>query len=474
MVRKSVESDSVELDSQKPGTDLVAKARAEAQEAMPAHTMPRDGHRLKEPTELDTSGLEALYKSPEKLSYGLEKQRFDQLLRTNPEIKETLTQNLADLEKRLAGRPDAREQTAEVLHSVNQLLGRGEQAVLKPPTKQVEVAAGILEHAAHPEAVNQGPFNSCAFASMETEVYTRNPGIAAKLVSDVAITGRFTAKDGTTVEVDKDTINRPFDTPNPVLSELSDRVGPRDQASQIFQATAFDVKLADGSKSPLHFALREPNSLSPSGEFVGAEGEFEANQIFSKIPAIREYESIYKRITGQESNGVLTLGDAANGDEFQTALAKAKAQGRMPISVAINTTSEVFKDSLTEDAATSALISGIGAHMMTITDYDPQSQTVYFRNHLNGAREEELSPGDLYNNMTYDEFDSEGMDKFVQTVTEKLKGKPFDKFDMEVTLRQMYPGQRQEIVERLSESLGVDILSQFSRHTKERLELDLE
>lgn len=415
---------------------------------------------------LDTSGLNDHFGgSGDNLQN--QKARLDRYAAAHPQEGEGLRADLKALEERMQGRPDGERQTREVLKSVNSLLEAGDKATLSPRENREAVAAQILKHSAHPEAINQGLFNSCNLATMETEVYTRQPAKAAALVASTALTGKYEADDGTKGKLDSGTINHWAKEFPAGAQDLEDKVPPRDHASQIFQAVAFNVKL-DNGESQYQFSLKPATEFSPSGETVIDPKHPGENQIYKQLPNSYDYPSVYKRLTGQDSNGVVTLEDANNGEQLQAHLQKLKSEGHLPVAIAVNSLSQPVKDAVGENAANSAAISGVGAHMMTVTDIS-EDGTVKYRNHLNGQQESSADSQEMYTYLTYPKLPEKGLNDLVAKVHESVPNSKLHSAGVFTMLKQLHPEQRPEFMAKFEQTSGKNLYEMLSDKDKEAL-----
>lgn len=103
-----------------------------------------------------------------------------------------------------------------------------------------QLGCEVLAQAAVPTLVDQGSHNTCTVAAIESLIYRTHPDQAAKLVTDIALTGLFIAPDGSMYQPDfrsvatKDQESIRFPHPD----------GDRSYASQIFQIAAVNIHYA--------------------------------------------------------------------------------------------------------------------------------------------------------------------------------------------------------------------------------------
>src|SRR5262249_53565715 len=128
------------------------------------------------------------------------------------------------------------EEVAKTYKQIERLLEPSGDKPIEQAEKN-KLALEVMRHVAHPQDISQGSYNTCNVTTVETRTYTRQPSEAAKLVADVALTGQYTAHDGTVVAVSPKAHGQSkLDLPTPD--------GTRDHASEIFQVTAVNIHYA--------------------------------------------------------------------------------------------------------------------------------------------------------------------------------------------------------------------------------------
>jgi len=116
---------------------------------------------------------------------------------------------------------------------LERLLTTESEAGLTLEDRQI-LAQQVVAQMAVPTRTDQGQFNTCNVTTVECRLYSRHPSMPARMVTDLALTGQYTAGDGTNVKIDvgaKD--ERSKDVPVPD--------GFRSYASQLFQVCAVNV-----------------------------------------------------------------------------------------------------------------------------------------------------------------------------------------------------------------------------------------
>ncbi len=241
------------------------------------------------------------------------------------------------------------------------------------------LAEQIIRQAANPTKIDQGQHNTCSMASVEARMYTRNPSDAARLVTDVALTGHYTNSDGMRV-----TIN-----PGPHGESRSRKTadGDRTHASEIFQVTSANlhIEMLNRSTEPKGQLRYEQHPTTPgssgTGEHIIDYG-VKPPKLLENDPRINEenmgnLRDVYTSITGKPENHIVVAREREGLDpsdgikrvnsekEFHDVLAQAKKHGKFPLLLSVDGNMEPF---WTDSGGGAAGGSG-GRHMVTVTDF---------------------------------------------------------------------------------------------------------
>lgn len=344
----------------------------------------------------------------------VERSKLEQLAESKIHDPEQLAKFHADMlrfEERAAKQdpPLSPKEIADTYKQEERLLNATGDSPLKE-SDRVKLAEQVMSQAATPTSVDQGQHNSCSVATVESRTYTRNPSEAARLVTDVATTGKYKTPDGTEVTVDPASI-KPRDQ-EAQTNPPGD--GDRSHASQIFQVTAVNVhyqthgydytdvngvehhvppgklqyqqaevkpgtnppetgeRLVDTSTNPPTTIMEDWKNNTPlrspglkDGDIAGI-----SNKISGKDDTV--YLGHEKQVEG-DLKGVTTF---KNEEQLKDEIAKAKAEHKMPIIMRVHTGEEPF---LHDSGGGKAGGSG-GWHVVTITDYDEKTGRVKIDN----------------------------------------------------------------------------------------------
>jgi hypothetical protein len=200
--------------------------------------------------------------------------------------------NLQTLEARAKKDGITGDQLAQMYSQVDRLFTTNNPSGASPE-QRVVLAEQIMGQAANPKNVRQGNSQTCGDACAEAAAYTQHPEAAAKLVTDVALTGQYTAPDGSVIKVS----NKPYRQSHNADGTVKHEPGPdeRSYASQLFQVTAENIALRS----------RVPKLAHPS-YYEDEQGEhaYETkNGVKKKIEVDLDVPSVaaaYKSITGSD------------------------------------------------------------------------------------------------------------------------------------------------------------------------------
>lgn len=298
-------------------------------------------------------------------------------------------------EVRAARHQVASNEVAQTYHHLSRLL-EGEGSPILDLQHRKGLAQQIIEQAVDPREIDQGIHNTCNVTTIETRMYTRNPSGAAKLVSEMALTGQFKTEDDSVIRLSSENLERHTQS---TLNSAED--GERSYASQIFQVAAANVywqrqekdlqgnpvpkgdirydqeDAADGNQSGEY--LRNHN-VTPPAVLIDTDGA-EAHDPNLYIP---EYREIYNQIAGSDDEGFLLAHEKAiksnqvsgfkSEDELRIRLIEMK--DKLPAIIRVDSYNEPF---LTDSGGGEAGGSD-GWHVVTITDFDPETDRVSIDN----------------------------------------------------------------------------------------------
>ncbi|MBP9090155.1 hypothetical protein KBI23_03940 [bacterium] len=308
---------------------------------------------------------------------------------SDPAAKQAFLQDCADLEKRMSTDGLSAEEVSKTMEITAQLLNSDTGAV--PAQDRINAAQGIMHHSAHPESVDQGFHGTCNVATVENMAFSENPSRAAQMISEVALTGQWTAPDGKQIKVDTNSL-----TPGAEERTFPPSDGARSYASQLYQVTALN-DLGQRENPPIYFSQRRSSSRSDTGEYwTDASGK--VLEPFGGL-TVNEIAEESKRLLPGD-NSVLIVNDGANYQDGSVSsfnsekdlgdkLVDLKSKDDLPIIMAVNGSDPVFGGTSPEN--------GIN-HVICIRDIDTSTNPprVKIDNQWGKSSDGWMSLSDLY------------------------------------------------------------------------------
>jgi len=383
-------------------------------------------------------------------------------------------QDMADFEKRAAEAkpPLTQEQVAATYKEMAKLIEAPDNPKLKDSAghaldhnDRVTIAEQILNHAAHPEMIDQGFHSSCGAAAVEQRVFAVHPEDAAKMIADVATTGEFKNKDnGRVIRPDLDALLHPDAAGQKAYPPVDNE---RTMASQLFQVTAISSVYASYRQIEPVPGHKPPDTGERITDLDGkmVDGKLPLKD-FPGLTTFQE-QDIAKHITGKEESGSFIENGAFRPDQKYTndhthyvnseadlkeQLAEMKKNGRLPAVISVYTGNEPYRaDSHAGDAGGSG-----GWHAVTITDYDETTGKVSVANqwgkgarHIQHDGQGGLSVGELYaatNGPRPGESRQQSLmheieDLKKQVADERKEGQPNHAVELELLRKQHEAGQ---------------------------------
>jgi len=302
---------------------------------------------------------------------------------TDPEKRAKFHADIERFEERARHDGLSPEQQAKFYHQVEKLfeasdnhdttgLSDKDKEALKDLPKEadrIKIAEQIMTHASNPHAIDQGDHGSCGAAALESQMFTKDPADAAKLIAEVATQGYYTTNGGK-IYPDKSLIQPDLDAQ---IDGVRD--GHRSYASQIFQDTAI-YTIHDSYHRDLN--AQNPNAKPPdNGDRYKENGVDKTD-----TPALTD-EDIqrinHKIASSDNNNGIIGMGDVKDEADMKKQLTELKRNHQLPAVIYVNAQHQPF---LTDSAGDTAAPKGGagGGHFITITDYDEKTGKVSIAN----------------------------------------------------------------------------------------------
>lgn len=284
---------------------------------------------------------------------------------------------------------------AEIADTYSQL-----SRLLKPnshvnDSQSLQLIRETLSQAANPSCIDQGQHNTCNVSTVESKVFADCPSKAAKVIADVACTGRYEYAPGRFANIDdklsyyseefddvkgtSTVVSRTFNPfkPDQESSQKFPVDGTRSYASQLFQVAAIQSVWASEGTYKYYVQMDRPladhktssERLVEHGLVVADSPDISDPQIVKSYNMIAGDKAKRDIFVGAESytqpgSGVVTY---KNMEGFENILARAKEENRLPLIFQVDTHNEPF---FTDSGRGAAGGSG-GCHVVTITNYEP-------------------------------------------------------------------------------------------------------
>jgi hypothetical protein len=309
----------------------------------------------------------------------------------------------------------------------------------------------VADQIANPTEIDQGQYPTCNVTTVEVGMYSKHPEMAAKIITDLALNGETTIANGDVVKLDKGSLQPTHK--DAVSSPKPENV--RTHASQIFQLAALNNHLdrhnaqtgqdlrcvnhgaetGNTSDKLMDFSTNPPREVTSiagglgafsceTGILKDADGNVQLDANLNPIkrsavdmPNLREPDvlAIAERFSNAPSELMISRPDiiqrvalnagygpegvvnVVNTAQLHDHLAKAKAEGRLPIVIGVHTSHGFLKEQADEAAKNANIAAGKpggagdplsgGGHVVSIVDYDPATGKVHIDNQWGKSRD---------------------------------------------------------------------------------------
>jgi hypothetical protein len=379
--------------------------------------------------------------------------------------------DMAGLEQRMARWPNGSAETQRTYTELADLMDKPSQVV--PQKTREQLATQVIHTAAHPETVNQGWSSDCAAATLESRMYTRTPSQAARVVTETALTGSYSTYDGKTITLDRDSITH---QQTGIIAPEQAKLGfeERNLSDQIFQCTLRNMYLSDLNQQTgykMRYSLGTPDADHPYGERVidyqNPKHPLDVSSMYMGLPENSDVlEHSYRRMSGTTDSGFLSdAGTAVNADEFKQHLQDQLKTGKFPLMAAINSNQEPFKSQMgTPDGQG-------GLHAITITNYDPRTGTVEYRNPYMGDKPQTMNVDKLFDSM-HPIATSADVSDFSNQLTSSTLTDSQLRDAMYTTLKVLGPSQRRDFLDAAEQQSHRDLYHLLTEEQRTELGVD--
>src|SRR5262249_46813325 len=232
--------------------------------------------------------------------YEVERMKLDALAVyhfTNPQQRQRFRDLEQWVEQRALRSGLSREEVEMTLHHVNRLIQAGDGAPIAA-AERMRLAEQVLQQSGFPTTIDQGFNGTCNVTTVENRIFSRQPSEAARMIADVATTGRYITPDGALVDLGRVPgglkpegwallcLTRPFDAKGHTDIKMD---GKRTYASQLFENTAVNIKYAkplnvDGPQTD--FVMYEMHHTNRPGDTGERLVRYQANPDGSISPRV--------------------------------------------------------------------------------------------------------------------------------------------------------------------------------------------
>lgn len=178
-----------------------------------------------------------------------------------PDQKREVQADMAAIENRKP--PLSADQVKSIYDSTAKLLrNEGDRSPLSADERN-QLAGSILHNASLRTGTDQGFHNTCNVTTLERRLNVTNPAEAARIVSEVGLTGEFKSGDGKVIKLDAASLHEDNESRLQFGDKATD--GKRNYASQLFDMAEVN-NYWQHQKPPLFYSQEAPTSQSDTGE----------------------------------------------------------------------------------------------------------------------------------------------------------------------------------------------------------------
>ncbi|CAN5133482.1 hypothetical protein BH10CYA1_BH10CYA1_56640 [soil metagenome] len=315
-----------------------------------------------------------------------------------PDQKREVQADITAIENRKP--PLSADQVKSIYDSTTKLLkNEGDHSPLTADERN-QLAGSILHNASLRTGTDQGFHNTCNVTTLERRLNVTNPAEAARIVSEVGLTGQFQSKDGKMIKLDAASLHEDKEASLQFGDKATD--GKRNYASQLFDQAEIN-NYWQHQKPPLFYSQEAPTSQSDTGERLkyanGTEVKGPDGKPMRQPALSTDAMAEIGKDLGFTGKFIISNADVAgpgqsdgtskvhNYQEFNDAL----TNGQPPAIIMVNSNDRLFGGNGDKGG------SG-GWHVVNVSDYKegPPAQ-VFMTNQWGSANNKWVSVSDLYN-----------------------------------------------------------------------------
>ncbi|MBS1952955.1 MAG: hypothetical protein JST89_02155 [Cyanobacteria bacterium SZAS-4] len=315
-----------------------------------------------------------------------------------PDQKREVQADMTAIENRKP--PLSADQVKSIYDSTAKLLrNEGDRSPLSADERN-QLAGSILHNASLRTGTDQGFHNTCNVTTLERRLNVTNPAEAARIVSEVGLTGEFKSKDGQVIKLDQASLHEDAESRLQFGDKATD--GKRNYASQLFDMAEIN-NYWQHQKPPLFYSQVAPTGQSDTGERLtyanGTEVKGPDGKPMRQPALSTDAMAEIGKDLGFTGKFIISNADVAgpgqsdgtskvrNYQEFTDAL----TNGQPPAIIMVNSNDRLFGGNGDKGG------SG-GWHVVNVSDYKagPPAQ-VFMTNQWGSANNKWVNVSDLYN-----------------------------------------------------------------------------
>ncbi|HEY9871101.1 MAG TPA: hypothetical protein V6D08_18185 [Candidatus Obscuribacterales bacterium] len=162
------------------------------------------------------------------------------------EVRDQMSRNIREFETRARERSVPVEQVADTYRTLIRLMEDPDHCSPLEQNARLLLAMQVLRQSAHPDNVSQSAHVTAEIAAQEVLTYELRPALVAHLVTETALSGRYTSPEGRLVVLSQEELSPDEQALDPIGNEGRNR----SYASQIFQTVQLHLQLQSGN--PYH------------------------------------------------------------------------------------------------------------------------------------------------------------------------------------------------------------------------------
>ena len=352
------------------------------------------------PGDVQRAGNDALPKPSDTLASGVNpadvaqsKEKLEHAIA--PDRQKEFQEQMNTIEHR--NPPLTADQINQIYDKTTQLLTNPDNTSQLNQAERTQLASSMLKDIAHPNETDQGFHNTCNVTTLEKRLNAQDPVKFANMVTEVGLTGQYTAPDGKAIKLDAASLHPDAEAGYNANDSRTD--GARNYASQIFDVATIN-EYWQHQQPPLSYSQVRPTGQGDTGERLtypngqevkGPDGKpmrspglsTEAMGQIGKDLGMSGQYIISNAATDGPNNGAGT-DKVENIDQFNAALAASKP----PAIIMVNAGNLLFSGSGEQPD---------GWHVVTASNYKEGPPAMVFMSNQWGEKNDKwVSVADLY------------------------------------------------------------------------------